>query len=927
MDVDAFLNELRESPDYADQIVYVRDVAAREAQYAEPARPLAAPVADMLRGRGIERLYAHQAAAIDAVRTSKDIVVVSATAGGKSLCYQIPILEALSADADATALMLFPTKALSQDQFRSLHEAMVDADVSAALAGVYDGDTPATTRRKLRDKGSIIITNPDMLHAALMPQHGRWARFLSRLKYIVMDELHVYTGLFGSNMANLLRRIDRVCGHYGSRPQFIGCSATVANPRQLAEGLTGKPFELIDNDGSPRGRRVYVFWNPPKVRKRDYRSRRSANVEAHTLMAELVRRGIGTVTFSKAKMTAEMIHRYVCENLGATAPHLVKKVSPYRGGYEPADRRDIEKRLFSGQLLGVSATRALELGIDVGALQAAIVVGYPGTRVSFFQQSGRAGRGADDTLIILIGLDTSVNQYVMGHPEYLFERSIEQAVIDPDNPFVTTGHLRCAAHELPLADDEAPRFGPLAPIPLRVLEDNQKLRHIDGRWFHAAAETPQHEVGLRDYVDANVIIQDVETGQAVGEVNRLDAPPILHPGAIYMHLGQTYRVEDLDLERNVASVKRVEVDYYTNPLGGTDIHHVDQPLREKPFGTGKAVWGEVTAYFNTWGFEKIHFYTMDAVSVHEVTLPTFTLETMAVWWVPPEDVMADVLRMGLDHSGLPGIGYATRMLLPLFVTCDTLDFSHSIGAVNAPWNAIFVYERYPHGLGFTEAAFNRLDEIMPAVLDMIKRCDCDDGCPCCVGKPLRQYATWYYDRGEASIPSKKSAVAILEGLLGDGVNLVAPATDALTDTVAAEELRLEQMLRRRLEQMREPRMFHPIEPAPKTEFPAAKTPGQLEGPDVAARKTRRKSFSRELRKRLAKKIETAELDSNMPKVSPPQQVSHPHNPPGRYPGKPEVVAEQAEEIMSPEDSPKPIPLGNTLAARARKRRKEKREEQ
>ncbi|MCE5328280.1 MAG: DEAD/DEAH box helicase [Planctomycetaceae bacterium] len=922
MNVDAFLDDLRRGKDYADQIAYVRTVEARAAVYARPARPLPPEIADMLKARGIEQLYSHQAAAIDKLAEGHNVVVVSATAGGKSLCYQLPLLQTLLADPQSTALLLFPTKALAQDQLRSLNAAMTGAGIGA-LAGVYDGDTPASLRRRLRDGASVILTNPDMLHAAIMPQHGRWQRFLANLRLVVLDELHVYTGLLGSNVANLMRRFHRVCGHYGSCPQMVACSATVANPLELAQRLTGRPFELVDNDGSPRGRRTYVFWNPPRLRDTPWRSRRSANVEAHSLMAELIRRGHGTITFSKAKMTAEMIHRYVCENLQASDPALVKKVTPYRGGYEPSQRREIEKRLFAGELLGVSATRALELGIDVGSLEAAIIVGYPGTRVSFFQQTGRAGRNGRDTLIILVGLDTSVNQYILGHPEYLFGRAVEEAVIDPDNPFIVTGHLRCATHELPLEDSQ--RFGPDADLALSVLAENGKVRRIDGQWYHAAGETPQHEISLRDCVDANVLIQDADTGAAMGEVNRFDAPPILHPGAIYMHLGQTYRVTDLDLDRNVATVKAVEVDYYTDPHGGTDVHHVDQPLREKPFGGGKAFWGEVTAYFNTYAYDKVHFYTLDAVSTHRLDLPTFTLETTALWLVPPEQLMADVLARGIDHSGLMGIGYATRMLLPLLVTCDTLDFSHSIGAVNAPWNSIFIYERYPRGLGFTQKAFERLGELMPAVLANIKACDCDDGCPCCVGKPLRQDATWYYDRHEAFIPSKRSAIAILEGTLAGGA-LNAPAVDELIESDEARRTRLERMLRRRLEQMRKPIMFHPIEPVIKTEIPAPTPSAKLKGADTAARRLHRKDLTRELRKRLANKIVTDQFDAMTAKVSPPQKVVKAHHPPAGYPGRPDVTAESADQILPaaapapPAPPKKPIILGNPLAAAARRKK-------
>jgi len=917
MDFNAFLDEIRANPSYADQIVYVHEDAPAEAKYTDLTQPLHPQVQAWLHKRGIARLYSHQAQAIEAVRAGQDVLVVTGTASGKSLCYQVPILEMLQGDARDHALLLFPTKALCQDQFHGFSKALGAVGLGGVLAGVYDGDTPSAVRRKLRDQASVLFTNPDMLHAGLMPQHARWASFLSQLKLLVLDELHVYSGIFGSNIGNLLRRFFRLCAHYGSSPQIITCSATIGNPGELAEALTGREMALIDEDGSPRGKRTYVFWNPPRIRATQWRSRRSANVEAHELMAMLIQHGVPTITFSKAKMTAEMIHRYVCETLQRTAPQLMRKVTPYRGGYLPTERRAIEERLFNGELMGVSTTRALELGIDVGGLDAGIIVGYPGTLASFYQQSGRAGRATEDALVLLIGLDTPVNQYVMSHPEYIFGRPIEQAVIDPNNPFVITGHLRCAAHELPLPAADVPLFGPHAEMVLRVLQDNLKVRQINACWYHAANEIPQHEVSLRSYADENVVIEDVDTGAIIGAVVKFDAPPILHPEAIYMHQGDTYRVLTLDLQKNIARVKREEVDYYTQPLGGTDVHHIDHGLREKAFGTGRVYWGEVTAYFRNLMYEKIHFYEIDAISRHGLDLPIFTLETMGMWIVPPEPLMDAVRKAGLDaHSGLRAIGYATRMMLPLFFTCDTLDFSHSIGSVNSPWNAIFIYERYPLGLGFTEKAYEHLHRVLPAVLAHIRQCPCADGCPCCVGKPLRGYTVWNVERGESAIPSKQSAIMILEGLLGDGSNLENADATALTEGDAADAHRLETMLRRRLERMREPQLFHPIAPKVETKVPDAEKAEELPKPDVERRLERRQDFHKELRKRIAAH---KELDALPPTTPRPGQPPGMHtrggvNTPADYPGKP-------TGDTPPPAPPPPLAMGDVLASKARRLKK------
>ena len=950
MNVEVFLNEMRKAPEYAGQIVYVHETPARRALYAEPDCLPSPNIKEILAGINIERLYCHQAGAIRLASEGKDVLVATGTASGKTLCYTLPIIEKLQfvshankelrakrskADPQAKALLLFPTKALCQDQFKNFSDLLETAGLSGKMAGVFDGDTPSSLRRKLRDKASVIFSNPDMVHASLMSQHSRWAEFLGQLKFLVLDELHVYSGIFGSNMTLLLRRFFRICKHYGSTPQIIACSATIANPKELGEKLTGRTMNLVDNDGSPRGKKTYILWNPPRIRATNWRSRRSANVEAHELMAKLIERGVSTITFSKAKMTAEMIYRYVCEKLQKTAPHLASKITPYRGGYLPEDRREIEKRLFNGELMGVSTTPALELGIDVGSLDGCIVVGYPGKRTSFFQQSGRAGRKDRDSIVFLIGLDTSVNQYIMTHPEYIFEKSVEEAVIDPDNPFVVTQHLRCATHEMALSEEEVNEYGPYAETVLKVLDDNLKIKKINGHWYHSASETPQHEVSLRSYADANVIIEDVDTGKVLGEVNRFDSEPILHPEAIYIHLGDTYRVLELDLERNIARVKREEVDYYTQPIGGTDIHHIDQRLREKEFGTGKAYWGEVTAYFNTGGYEKIHFYSIDAISQHGVELPTMVLETMAFWIVPPENLMEQVRQAGLDtHSGLRGIGYATRMLLPLFMTCDTLDFSHTIGSANSPWNAIFVYERYPHGLGFTEKAYDRLHQIMPMVLDNIKKCPCKDGCPCCIGKPLRQFTTWNVERGEASIPSKAASLMILEGLLGNRINLKSEDIGSMTDPDFDNNLRLERALNRRLERERELQVFHPITPEPKikTEYPAIEKKEELQKPDVARRAERRWGFDKKLRNLIAERIESNELSPYAGAPGPPKGMKTRRSVvrPVDFTGRPETVEPPSTDEPSSEkkETPEtPVVLGDSLAARARKLHKKKRKQE
>lgn len=943
VDFEEFLNRIRSSPAYRDQIVHSHVVESREAIYADPHSPLGEACSKYLASAGIERLYSHQAEALDAAREGKDVLIVTGTASGKSLCYQLPLLEMIEKSPAARAILLHPTKALSQDQFQALRRALAPSTGSGCsgigsserpLIGVFDGDTPANMRRKLRDEAAVILTNPDMLHAALLPNHTRWAEFLRNLKYVVVDEMHTYSGLFGSNVANLFRRFERVCRHYGARPQFIFCSATVGNPLEVARKLTGRDAVLIDNDGSPRGRKTYVFWNPPRIVQRQFKSRRSANVEAHELMAELIYAGVPTITFSKAKVTAELIYRYVVETLERNAPHLARKVTPYRGGYLPEDRREIERKLFSGELLGVSTTRALELGIDVGGLDASIIVGYPGTLAGFFQQAGRAGRRDRESLAILVGIDTAVNQYVMKHPEYIFGKPIERIVLDPDNPYVLSGQLRCAAYELPVSEDEADSFGEYARVVLDVLTEQHKLNKVGDKWYHASEDVPAHEVSLRNYCDANVAITDIDTGRVIGELSKFDAQPIVHPNAIYMHQGETYLVLELDLDRNLCMVKRVDTDYYTQPIGGTDVHHIDQPLRERDLGAAKAYFGEVTAYFSTHLYERIHFYNLDAISRHEVNLPTYQLETMALWITPREEIVRAIIEEGLDvHKGLMGIAYAMRMILPLFIQCETLDFSHSsCTAINAPWHTMFIYERYPHGLGFTEQAFEMLDTLLPAVYDTILKCGCRNGCPCCVGKPLRGYTTWNTERGEANVPSKRSALRLLRDIIGDGTGLRSRDADSMGQHAEEKRLLMERGLRRRLERMGDPEVFHPIDPNPRVGFPEVEKPAASTDADIARRAFKRIRFAKrppmaqpaDDPSRPAKDFDAA-ADPELAHEAAPRTVrtgSKALRELMRKGAAPAPPAPAEPSARLPDRPVEEIRLGDSIAARARKLRKE-----
>jgi DEAD/DEAH box helicase domain-containing protein len=457
-----FLKTIQSAPGYRGQIAHIEHIPPREAVFRQPDVSLSPEITRALRAMGIESLYSHQAEAIERVSEGENVAVVTSTASGKTICYNIPVIESLIDDPGSTSIFLFPTKALAQDQLRVLgHFCDREPSLhSVVRAGTYDGDTPSQTRRKLRGEANVILTNPDMLHQGILPYHSRWSKFFRNLRYVVVDEMHTYRGIFGSNVANVLRRLRRILNHYGSDPVFILCSATIANPGELAQELIGDACHVVDKDGSPSGPRLFVLWNPPFLDSHRM-ERKSSNVEAHELMVGLIETGVQTIAFTKARVVAELLLRYVRESLSRRNPELVEKVSAYRAGYLPEERRKIEKALFSGELLGVASTNALELGIDVGSLDASIIVGFPGTIASTWQQAGRAGRKMDESLVVFVSYNDPVDQYLMRHPAYFFGQTPENAVVDPANPYILAGHISCAAFELPLSEDDELIFGRL----------------------------------------------------------------------------------------------------------------------------------------------------------------------------------------------------------------------------------------------------------------------------------------------------------------------------------------------------------------------------------------------------------------------------------------------------------------------------------
>jgi len=753
-DLAAVLDALERDRAYRGQVVHRRALPARGARYATLEPPLPEPLRERLAALGITRLYTHQAAAVDAVRRGEHIAVITPTASGKTLCYNLPVLEHLVQAPTSRALYLFPTKALAQDQA----DALAEFGLPQVRAATYDGDTPAADRRRIREHATIVLTNPDMLHRGILPQHVRWATFLRGLRFVVLDDMHVYRGVFGSHVANVLRRLRRVCALYGGRPQFICTSATIANPREFAERLLGVPVSVIAESGAPQGPRQVVLWNPPLL-DRAAMARRSPYSEATWLFTRLVQAGVRTIVFTKARKITELIYRYARARLAEEAPALSQRISPYRAGYLPEERRRIEQRLFRGELVGVISTSALELGIDVGGLDAAVLVGFPGTIASTWQRIGRAGRGTDPSAGILIALDDALDQYLMRHPDYLFARSPEHAVIDPENPYILANHLRCAAAEAPLEPADAELFGERTLAVAALLGEFGDLVQRRGRWYWANPRRyPAAEVEIRAAGTPYRIV-DVQAHAVIGTIDEARAFEQVHPGAIYLHQGEAYVVRKLDLVEKVAYVQPSPADHYTQARVLTDVRIV-RAHEEKPWGPTRAAFGDVEVTTQVTEYVRKQLFTEAVLGVEPLDLPPQVLATAALWFTIPPELVREVERHGLDLAGgIHAVEHAAIGLLPLFAMCDRWD----IGGVSYPRHeqvgapAIFIYDGHPGGVGITQKGFALLDELMSATLDAIASCPCEAGCPSCVQSPKC---------GNLNTPlDKAAAVLLLRGLL------------------------------------------------------------------------------------------------------------------------------------------------------------------
>jgi DEAD/DEAH box helicase domain-containing protein len=777
MDAQTFLRRCSSQDFYRRQAVHVEALPERPPSFKEVPGGVHPAVSAALARQGIERLYSHQADAIAAVRRGENVVIVTGTASGKTLCYNIPVVEAVIEDGMATMLFIYPTKALAQDQLRAIGNFQMPERGVEFLCGTYDGDTPQNLRRKLRDGARVVLTNPDMLHQGILPQHARWNRFFTHLKYVVIDEVHAYRGVFGSHLANVLRRLRRICRHYGSAPQFICCSATIANPQEHAERITGGPMTLIANDGSPRGPKAFVLWNPPALDTAargapdDWRvggDRRSPLWEAVHLMTALVKEGVQTIAFVRTRLAAELIFKRSRDLLRPVSRRLAESVHAYRGGYLPEERRAIERRLVNKEILGVASTNALELGIDIGTLDACIMVGYPGTVASLWQQAGRAGRGRDESLVVLIAQNSPVDQYLMLHSGYIFAQSPEQAVVDPDNPHIAVGHLRCAAHELPLSPQDARLFGPYAEVILELLEEEQSVRRIEDHWYWASSEYPAAQVNLRNIAGPVYTIQDESAGERViGTLDEVSALAQLHNHAVYLHGAETYFVNNLDFEQKTAHVERRDLDYYTQSVQVSQIR-IDETEEEKDWRGGLVGFGDVTVTTTIPMFKKIRFHSRDSLGFENLELPPQEMETVAMWFAPPEDVAARMTeRKMVVGEALVGIANVMTEVAPLFVMCDPTDVGVVVNSSCLKRDALFLHDRYPAGMGYARRCLDNIEEIMQTVQDVIRDCGCEDGCPSCVGSAIPPFAMTDLDSGvRGRIPDKAGALFLLDAILG-----------------------------------------------------------------------------------------------------------------------------------------------------------------
>ena len=760
-------------PDTPDlHVTAVRRLPAVAAQRAPFPAALHPRLVAALASRGVEQLYTHQAEAIEHALAGRHTVVITPTASGKTLCYNAPVLDAILKDPSSRALYLFPTKALAQDQLAELQtmcevlsgtEFVADSDRSlSAGIGVftYDGDTPQDARRAIRSRAHLVLSNPDMVHSGILPHHPRWAKLFENLRYVIIDELHAYRGVFGSHLCNVLRRLRRICRHYGSNPVFLCSSATIQNPRELAERLTEQPFELVDQNGAPRGEKFFVFVNPPVVNQQ-LGIRRSYLAETRRVASEFLKRNLQLIVFAQSRLSTEILTTYLKDDFEGI-PGAPEKIRGYRGGYLPTRRREIEKGLREGAVRAVVSTNALELGIDIGALDVSIMAGYPGTIAATWQRAGRAGRRSGRSAAVMVASSAPLDQFVVRNPSYFFDASPERALIDPDNLHILVDHIKCAAFELPFAAAET--FGrPDVQEILGILSEQGIVHRADEEapWTWTNESYPADAVSLRSVSSDNFVIVDItQETRVIGETDFTSGPSTLHPKAIYIVEGQLFHVERLDFDGRKAFVRSIDCDYYTTAISYAKVTPIDT------FATGpERAHGEVHVVSRVVGFKKIKFYTNENIGSGELDLPEQQMHTTAYWLTIASSVMGALPYASDDRrDGVVGLAFALKQVAQLLLMCDGHDIGISInseetngagsGATGA--QTIFVYDNYPGGIGFSAPLHQIHHELLEGTRRLIAECPCENGCPGCVG-PI----------GNTGPLAKTAALRILDLLLAD----------------------------------------------------------------------------------------------------------------------------------------------------------------
>lgn len=681
---------------------------------------------EALEKRKITKLYSHQAEVFNAVQKGKNVTVVTPTASGKTLSYNLPVLTRMIEKPEARALYLFPTKALSQDQMAELQDVidLLGLDINTYT---FDGDTPSEIRRKIRKAGHIVVTNPDMLHSGVLPHHTKWIKLFENLEFIVIDELHTYRGVFGSHLANVLRRLQRICKFYGSEPQIICCSATIRNPQELAEDLTARPMVLVDRNGAPSGERHFILYNPPVINSQ-LGVRKSALLECSRIAQRFLRNKVQSIVFVPFRIMVELLLTYLRRDCPET------RVEGYRGGYLPTERRAIERGLRTGEIIGVVSTNALELGIDIGGLDVSIMCGYPGTVASTRQQAGRAGRKGSVSVSIMVASSSALSQYVVNHPEYFFDAPPESGIIDPNNFVILTSHLKCGAFELPFHKEEVMGVETTEEI-LDYLQTRGILRFSQNRWHWSSEIYPAQEVSLRSASPDNfVILNTTDQNRVIGEVDYFSAPMLLHPEAIYIHLGRQYQVMELDWDGKKAYVKEDKVDYYTDAETKADLKVIEILQEDEVLH-----WGEISLTNVTVLFKKIKFDTHENVGSGKLSLPEIEMHTTSFWCEFPEDI-GEQLGFGraLLGSTLRGMANVLGIVAPLWLMCDPRDI-RSISQVKSAFTekpTVYIYEAVPGGVGYAQKLFRIAPEIFSAAISLIHDCACEKGCPSCVGPAI-----------------------------------------------------------------------------------------------------------------------------------------------------------------------------------------------